>query len=90
MWSSHTILNQTLCVENLTLPKDPVPRVTPTSKSLKLMGVGNVRTCDVILELHNERQIQDLFLSDIKFTVLSFRRRYNLDLSMAKCDEKQF
>lgn len=34
----------TLCVENLTLPKEPVPKVTPTSKSLKVSGDGRTRT----------------------------------------------
>ena len=39
----------TLCVENLTRPKDPVPNVTPTSKSSRHIGVGSVRTCGSVI-----------------------------------------
>ena len=42
-------LSITLCVENLTRPKEPVPSVTPTSKSSKLIGVGSVRTCGSLI-----------------------------------------
>ena len=33
-----------LCFMILTRPKDPVPSVTPSSKSARLRGVGKVRT----------------------------------------------
>lgn len=42
--NSSIYISLTLCVENLTLPKDPVPKVTLTSKSVKEIGVGKVRT----------------------------------------------
>lgn len=41
----------TLCVANRTRPKEPVPKVTPTSKSAKVIGVGRVRTASAIYQL---------------------------------------
>ena len=38
-----------LCVTNLTLPNDPVPKVTPMSKSVRFNGDGNVLTTAAML-----------------------------------------
>lgn len=46
---AYGAIQPTLCVTNRTRPKEPVPRVTPSSKSPKAIGVGNVLTSSPIL-----------------------------------------
>jgi hypothetical protein len=55
----------TLCVAKRTRPNDPVPSVTPTSKSAKLMGVGKVRTSDMFYKNWIDRlRSDDISVSD--------------------------
>jgi hypothetical protein len=70
----------TLCVAKRTRPNDPVPSVTPTSKSAKLIGVGKVRTSDMFYKNWIDRlRSDDISASDsgAKFDFASQEVRQN-------------
>ena len=63
-----------LCVQKRTRPKEPVPRVTPTSKSSSERGVGRVLTAIMLMNQNTSAEELGEKVSAEQTTALTGKR----------------